>query len=292
MEGMYAKIHAGNQYDIVFPIAKWVQKMRGEGKLRAIDHGQLTNADQVFYSGSYYNDPWYDEKSAVSVPFTVYKTGIGWRTDKVDSMTGSWNDLWNPQAAKRIFTLDDQDEALAMAALLLGLRREHRQAQAARRDQEAADQPEEVPPRLLLRRRQQHGPRRRLDPPHVERRLRLPAQGRGRASPRTTTSRRPRKAPRSTPTPTAIPTNAKHPGTAMVFIDYLLRPEIAKKNQAYLYYPFPVRDALPDVRGAGQGRPGRQRRRQATSRTPTCSACSSADEVQRRAAAWTEVKAS
>ena len=25
MEGMYAKIQAGNQYDIVFPIAKWVQ---------------------------------------------------------------------------------------------------------------------------------------------------------------------------------------------------------------------------------------------------------------------------
>ena len=112
MEGMYAKIQAGNQYDIVFPIAKWVQSSCAqEGKVRAIDHDELTNADQVFYSGSYFNDPWYDDKSAVSVPFTVYKTGIGWRTDKVDSMTGSWNDLWNPQAAKRIFTLDDQDEA-------------------------------------------------------------------------------------------------------------------------------------------------------------------------------------
>ena len=39
MEGMYAKINAGNQYDIIFPIAKWVVKMRREGKLRAIDHG-------------------------------------------------------------------------------------------------------------------------------------------------------------------------------------------------------------------------------------------------------------
>ena len=33
MEGMYAKIAAGNQYDIVFPIAKWVVKLRQEGKL-------------------------------------------------------------------------------------------------------------------------------------------------------------------------------------------------------------------------------------------------------------------
>jgi spermidine/putrescine transport system substrate-binding protein len=57
MEGMYAKINAGNQYDITFPIAKWVVKMRREGKLRAIDKGQLSNADQVYYSGSYFNDP-------------------------------------------------------------------------------------------------------------------------------------------------------------------------------------------------------------------------------------------
>ena len=34
-------------------------------------------------------------------------------------MTGSWEDLWNEEARGRIFTLDDQDEALAMAALLL-----------------------------------------------------------------------------------------------------------------------------------------------------------------------------
>ena len=54
MEGMYAKIAAGNQYDIVFPIAKWVVKLRREGKLRSIDPAQLKNADQVFYSGSYF----------------------------------------------------------------------------------------------------------------------------------------------------------------------------------------------------------------------------------------------
>src|SRR6186997_3008146 len=70
MEGMYAKIAAGNQYDIVFPIAKWVVKMRREGKLRAIDPDQLKNAEQVFYSGSYFIDPWYDAGSQVSIPFT------------------------------------------------------------------------------------------------------------------------------------------------------------------------------------------------------------------------------
>ena len=176
------------------------------------------------------------------MPFTVYKTGIGWRTDKVDSMTGSWHDLWNPQAAKRIFTLDDQDEAIAMAALLLGY--DVNTAKAKELD--------EIKKLLISQKKYL----RAYSSDDVNNMARGDAwihhmwsgdfvylrQGWS-TSPRTSTSRRPARARRSTPTPTAIPTNAKHPGTAMLFIDYLLRPEIAKKNMAYLYYPFPVRDA-------------------------------------------------
>src|SRR4029079_2994437 len=70
MEGMYAKMAAGNEYDIVFPIAKWGERLRREGKLRSIDPTELQNAGQVFYPGSYFNDPWYDAGSQVSIPFT------------------------------------------------------------------------------------------------------------------------------------------------------------------------------------------------------------------------------
>ena len=159
MEGMYAKLAAGNQYDVVFPIAKWVVKLRREGKLRSIDPDQLQNAEQVFYSGSYFNEPWYDAGSQVSVPFTVYKTGIGWRTDKVSSMTGSWQDLFNEEARGRIFTLDDQDEALAMAALLLGYDVNTAKASELEEMKELLIEPEGVPPRVLLRRHQQHAGR-------------------------------------------------------------------------------------------------------------------------------------
>lgn len=38
----------------------------------------------------------------------------------------------------------------------------------------------------------------------------------------------------------AIPANAQHPGTAMLFIDYMLRPENVKKNIEYIGYPMPV----------------------------------------------------
>ena len=148
MEGMYAKIHAGNQYDIVFPIAKWVVKMRREGKLRAIDHGQLSNADQVFYSGSYFNDPWYDAE--------VGGLGAVHRLQDRDRLAHRQGRRDDRQLARPV------EPAGAPAASSPSTTRTRRwrwprcssattstppRPSRARRDQEAADQPEEVPPR-------------------------------------------------------------------------------------------------------------------------------------------------
>ncbi len=290
MEGMYAKLAAGNQYDIVFPIAKWVVKLKREGKLRSIDPAQLKNADQVFYSGSYFNEPWYDAGSEVSVPFTVYKTGIGWRTDKVSSMTGSWQDLWNEEARGHVFTLDDQDEALAMAALLLG------------HDVNTAEPSELDEMKDLLISQKEY--LRAYSSDDINNMLSGDAWVHHMWSgdflylrdgladdPTAYDFQAPSEGVPINSDAYAIPTNAKHPGTAMVFIDYLLRPENAIKNMGYLYYPFPVKDALPAFADLAKD-------------VPACNVEISdlenenvfrlldTDEVQRRAAMWTEVKAS
>ena len=290
MEGMYAKLAAGNQYDIVFPIAKWVVKLKREGKLRSIDPAQLKNADQVFYSGSYFNEPWYDSGSEVTVPFTVYKTGIGWRTDQVSTMTGSWEDLWNDEARGHIFTLDDQDEALAMAALLLGY------------DVNTAESSELDDIKDLLITQKEY--LRAYSSDDVNNMVSGDAWvhhmwsgdflylQRGLAEdPTIFDFQAPTEGTPINSDTYAIPANAKHPGTAMLFIDYLLRPENTIKNMNYLYYPFPVKDALPAFE-------------ELTKDVPACNVeiadlenenvfrLLGTDEVQRRAATWTEVKAS
>jgi spermidine/putrescine transport system substrate-binding protein len=290
MEGMYAKIAAGNQYDIIFPIAKWVVKMRREGKLRAIDHHQLDNAEQVFYSGSYFADPWYDPRSRVSVPFTVYKTGIGWRTDKVDGMTGSWHDLWNPQGARHIFTLDDQDEALAMAALLLGY-----DVNTARPSHLREIKKLLVSQKKVLRayssddvnnmnggdawiHHMWSGDFLYLREALAKHKANFDFEA-------------PREGAPINSDAYVIPTNAKHPGTAMVFIDYLLRPENAAKNIAYLYYPFPVRDAVGTFDALAKEVPACDVDVKQLE-NPDVFRLLRNDEVQRRTATWTEVKAS
>ncbi|MCW2848119.1 MAG: extracellular solute-binding protein [Marmoricola sp.] len=290
MEGMYANIAAGNQYDVVFPIAKWVVKMRREGKLRVIDHGQLKNADQVFYSGSYFNDPWYDPRSRVSVPFTVYKTGIGWRTDKVSGMTGSWEDLWNPQGARHIFTLDDQDEALGMAALRLGY-----DVNTAKASHLTEMKKLLVSQKRLLRAyssddvNNMNGGGAWIhhmwsgDFMYLRQGLVNKPQNYDFEAPR-----------EGTPINSdayAIPTNAQHPGTAMLFIDYLLRPENAIRNINYLYYPFPVRDAVATFTELAKEVPACDIDVKDLE-NPDVFRLLSTKEVQARTAAWTEVKAS
>ena len=77
----------------------------------------------------------------------------------------------------------------------------------------------------------------------------------------------------------------------MVFIDYLLRPENAIKNINYLYYPFPVRDALSTFTELAKEVPACDVDVTALE-NPDVFRLLSTEEVQRRTAAWTEVKAS
>jgi len=66
--------------------------------------------------------PFYDVESRYTVPYTIYSTGIGWRSDKVKEdishLDNPWSIFWNSQAYKGyVGVLDDSRESLAMAML-------------------------------------------------------------------------------------------------------------------------------------------------------------------------------
>jgi spermidine/putrescine transport system substrate-binding protein len=66
--------------------------------------------------------PFYDVESRYTVPYTIYSTGIGWRSDKVKEdiphLENPWSIFWNSQAYKGyVGVLDDSREALGMAML-------------------------------------------------------------------------------------------------------------------------------------------------------------------------------
>jgi len=238
MEGMQAKLAAGNRYDIIFPSALWVKKLAAANRLHTIDPSTLQNAANIFDHYDYFADPWYDAKSAHSIPFTMYKTGIAWRKDKLGDLSGSWEDLWNEKSRGKTFLLDDRDEVLGMAALLLGL-----PLNTADPDDldVIVDKMTTLRPylrgfssddynNLLAGDAWMHqtwsGDMAALlwqakDPSAYG--FQTPSEG----------------APVNSDA-YAIPANAEHPGTALLFIDYMLRPENVKKNLNWIGYPMPV----------------------------------------------------
>jgi spermidine/putrescine transport system substrate-binding protein len=64
-----------------------------------------------------YQDPWYDQGSQYTVPYTVYTTGIGYRADRVSDPSEGYLMLWNPEYEGSIGVIDDAGEALGMAML-------------------------------------------------------------------------------------------------------------------------------------------------------------------------------
>ena len=117
MAGMMAKLRSGNRYDVIFPSAEFANKLIKENQLLQLPREKLTALDDVY---PFFDDPWYDADSAHTVPYSLYLTGLGYRADEIDTMTGSWRDLTNPQADGRSFMLDDFQEGIGMANLVNG----------------------------------------------------------------------------------------------------------------------------------------------------------------------------
>ena len=71
-------------------------------------------------SGRTFTNPWYDQEWRYTVPYTVYTTGIGWRTDQVPEDIGAlsnpYDSLWDPKYKNKTAVIDDWHTAMAHGA--------------------------------------------------------------------------------------------------------------------------------------------------------------------------------
>ncbi len=90
--------------------------------LRPLNHSYLPNIKNVWPS---FTDPWYDQEWRYSVPYTIYTTGIGWRTDRIPADIGALKDpydaFWDPRFKGKVAILDDWHSAMAMVLLRQGI---------------------------------------------------------------------------------------------------------------------------------------------------------------------------
>ena len=113
---MLAKIRApGESFDLVFPGPSVLSKMVYAELLQPLNHSYIPNLGNVWQE---YQNPWYDRGARYTMPYTIYGTGVLYRTDRVSDVPDNGYDLmWDKQYAGKIYLLDDRQEAIGMSLL-------------------------------------------------------------------------------------------------------------------------------------------------------------------------------
>ncbi len=116
------KIRSGGiQADIYNPSYDQMGRMVKGDLIQPLNHTYISNISNVWPS---FTNPFYDQEWRYSVPYTVYTTGIVWRTDKVSedvaARTNPYDVFWDPQYSKRLSVLDDYRTAMGLVAMRAG----------------------------------------------------------------------------------------------------------------------------------------------------------------------------
>lgn len=119
-EVMYAKIKTvkGVGYDLIVPSTYYVDRMRREGLLQKIDRSKLSNFGNL--NPRLLNQS-YDPNNDYSIPYLWGTTGIGYNADKVaPGQLKRWADLWDPAYRNKLLLLNDMREVFSMGLRTLG----------------------------------------------------------------------------------------------------------------------------------------------------------------------------
>jgi spermidine/putrescine transport system substrate-binding protein len=102
----------GSSFDLVFPGPSVLSKTVYAGLIQPLNLSYVPNLKNVWPE---YEDPWYDKGARYTIPYTVYTTGVGFRTDRVDDPSRGYDLVWDEQYAGKVGILEDSSEAIAMS---------------------------------------------------------------------------------------------------------------------------------------------------------------------------------
>ena len=112
----------GVSYDVCWPTPDQMGKLVTAKLIQPLNHGYLPNIQNVW---SQLQDPFYDKGDRYTVPYTIYSTGIAYRTDQVQTspfdMPNPYDIYWDTTYKGKTFVLDDYREAPAMVLLKNGI---------------------------------------------------------------------------------------------------------------------------------------------------------------------------
>lgn len=117
-ESMYAKLKSGAvSYDIIIPSDYMIERLINEDMLKKLDMDKIPNFKNIDdkYKGMYF-----DPNDEYSVPYTVGLVGLIYNKTMVEEAPDSWSVMWDERYKDNILTFNNPRDAFAIAQLLLG----------------------------------------------------------------------------------------------------------------------------------------------------------------------------
>lgn len=118
-ENMYNKIKGGGaNYDIVIPSDYMIQRMIAEGLLEKINFDNIPNYVNILDE---YKNLYFDPQNEYSVPYNVGMVGLIYNTKVVEGTPDSWNLMWDEKYSGQILMFNNSRDAFGIAQCLLGI---------------------------------------------------------------------------------------------------------------------------------------------------------------------------
>ena len=118
-ESMYAKLSSGAvSYDVVIPSDYMIERLISEDRIQPLDFSKLTNYDLI---DGQYKGVFYDPDNRYSVPYNVGLVGLIYNTTMVEGTPDSWSIMWDEKYADNILTFDNPRDAFGIAQFLIGV---------------------------------------------------------------------------------------------------------------------------------------------------------------------------
>ncbi|MCU1695537.1 MAG: transporter substrate-binding protein [Mycobacterium sp.] len=116
------KLRSGVDFDIYNANYTEISRLVTGNLVRPLNHSYIPNITNVWPT---FTNPWYDQGWQYTVPYTIYTTGMGWRTDQVPADIGKLSNpyaaLWDPAYKDKTAIIDDFHTAMAMVLLKQGI---------------------------------------------------------------------------------------------------------------------------------------------------------------------------
>lgn len=232
-ESMYSKMKSeAVSYDIVIPSDYMIQRLIGENMLQKVD---LTKISNYKFISDEYKGLYFDEKDEYSVPYSVGMVGLIYNTEMVEGKPDSWNIMWDEQYKDNILTFNNPRDAFAIAQFLLGIDlNSHDKAEWDRVADKLKEQNGVLQGRVMDQVfNKMEGGNAAIAPYYAGDFLTMQSNNED------LDFVYPKEGTNIFVDSICIPSNAKNYEAALMYINFLLEPEVALANAEYICYATP-----------------------------------------------------